>query len=600
MKRTNTAQIALLTLTASCTGQLPGSFRYQQQEEAFSSQQQVNTKIDLLWVVDNSSSMDVSQKALRDKFAGFAKKYLKPYWDIRVAVITTDTYLANPVFQNYMNTTIPGSVNFKSYYLASMVAARAAAVNPATDGKLSTLSLMGVSVTTSVGSAGIFTNGIKYKDLVPGWARGTDYARLLPGIHDGPIAALCTEKLPYFAADDNAAYPLVFGPQCKIRDASDTYTGVAQCLNPTSGTSVTQCVNTVLNDTVHSGKAILLTKPDGIVPDQDAWVQSLIDNFTVNVSVGSAGGGSERGLGSVMEFIDNNESSATAFFRPDSLRGIIFVSDEDDQTMTLPNISAVPTGFSPDTDYGCDMNSLVTANTGKFADPTNFLQNQYKYCCTSGCALKPTTCPVRTVGSLTYSVGVCPDASKLVTVASVKDKLDAFFLQLDGNKYTTPNYFVFAIVATSDTTIQTLQAARYQSDDHLDTMPFYNSSGAVVTQARPRIPAVDKGWRYIEFADAVGNGSMSYDIGSPDYSVLLDSIGTTIIQKKSVFQLTFAPTTKDEMIVKVNHADGTSTIVDHAQYEFSGKTLTITDLPFVLSLKDTDAVVINYQPASLN
>jgi len=40
--------LAAAILATGCTGQLPGSFRYQQKVEVFSTSQQVNTAIDLL------------------------------------------------------------------------------------------------------------------------------------------------------------------------------------------------------------------------------------------------------------------------------------------------------------------------------------------------------------------------------------------------------------------------------------------------------------------------------------------------------------------------------------------------------------------------
>ena len=54
------ASLAGLLAEAGCTGQLPGSFRFAQLEETFSSSQELNTRVDILWVVDNSASMDVS------------------------------------------------------------------------------------------------------------------------------------------------------------------------------------------------------------------------------------------------------------------------------------------------------------------------------------------------------------------------------------------------------------------------------------------------------------------------------------------------------------------------------------------------------------
>ncbi len=135
---------------SNCTTQVPAEFGLAQQQETFSGQTQVqvNTKIDMLWVVDNSSSMDTEQQRLRQGFAAFAEKYMQPTWDIQVAAIPTDLYLASSEFSAYRTI---------------------AAV----------------------------------KGLEPQWA-STDgngnatYALLLPGLHDGPIASSCDPDLPYF------------------------------------------------------------------------------------------------------------------------------------------------------------------------------------------------------------------------------------------------------------------------------------------------------------------------------------------------------------------------------------------------------------------
>src|SRR5438046_3916422 len=90
-----------ILLNEGCTGQLPGAFRLQQASQTFASSQAINTKVDMLWVVDNSASMDPSQKSLRNGFAAFAQKYMQPTWDIQVGIITTDTYLANPRYATF-------------------------------------------------------------------------------------------------------------------------------------------------------------------------------------------------------------------------------------------------------------------------------------------------------------------------------------------------------------------------------------------------------------------------------------------------------------------------------------------------------------------
>ncbi len=52
------------------------------------------TKVDLLWVIDNSQSMVDNQRKLAQAFKAFSDKYLKADRDIRIARITTDAYKA--------------------------------------------------------------------------------------------------------------------------------------------------------------------------------------------------------------------------------------------------------------------------------------------------------------------------------------------------------------------------------------------------------------------------------------------------------------------------------------------------------------------------
>lgn len=611
--------LSLPMLLASCTGQLLDSFRYQQKELAFTSEVEVNTKIDLLWVVDNSSSMDVSQKALREKFAGFTRQYLKPYWDIRIAVITTDTYLANPAFSRYVGTQLSGSVGYKSYHLAGAVSSLVAGgATVSNNSKLAVLSAMGVSIANSpgaAGTAGIFATGFTYGDIFPLLKRGADYARLLPGTHDGPVPGLCFERSPYFLADDNTAtYPLVAGPQCKVRDLSIA-SGPEKCVRPGPGeSSVSQCVNTALNDTVRSGKALIETKPPEGTPGDDAWVQSLVDAFTVNISTGSAGGGSERGFGSVMEFLAVNEAegSPTRFFRSGATHAIIFLSDEDDQTMPLPTPASVATGtvFTPDADYRCDLPSLAASNIvpgdsarDTLAKAQTFVTTTLRYCCAGGsCTLEDTGCPSKTVDGFTYAVGVCADPTKLTEVSQIKSNFDSFFASLEAGGESS--YFVVAITPTSATTIQFLQAARFQSDARLGDMPYFRTlattpvSYSVATSQRVRIQAVDQGTRYLSLVDQVGNGSLALDIGASDYSTLLDSIGLTLVQKKSRFPLDREATSQADMIVKVVHVDGGETRLRDDQYIIDGRSVYVTDTAFVLALASTDRIVVNYQPNS--
>jgi hypothetical protein len=590
---------------SACTGQLLDSFRYQNSAESFKSETEINTKIDLLWVVDNSSSMDIAQKNIREKVAGFTERYLSPNWDIRIGVITTDTYMANPVFENYVSSVVPGSLNFRSKHLNDLIQLRSdLGLTPANDSKLEKLQAMNVSLSGL--TRGAFLSGYRYQDLVPAWGAGSDYARLLPGLRDGPITGLCMERQAYFFAPNLVLNPLIIGPDCGVRDAANR-TGTATCLAPENGQlSVSECVNTTLNDTVRSENPIINTRlPDG-VSDVTAWKQKLVDDFIINLSVGTVGGGSERGLSSIDEFISVNESSETQFFRAGSLRSIIILTDEDDQSLFLPPANNIPVGFDPFTDYQCDLDALVEANADKFIDAETYISSTFAYCCAGdSCRFKNLGCPSKIVDGVEVKVGVCPAENKLQPIEDFKTRWENYFNSLDDHQDTamngeTANYFVVAIAPIKASTISSLREERYESDDRLDDIILYNSLGDLVKTKRIRIPAVDYAERYLLLAEAVGQGSLVLDIGEPDYSVILDHIGKTLIERKSTFELKFEPTQKKDILIKIIRESGQEEIVLESQYEFSGKTLTITDESLVLSLKSTDRLLIDYQPSSLD
>jgi hypothetical protein len=54
----------------------------------------VPRKVDVLWVIDNSGSMASSQNNLANNFQAFINRFQKTNTDFRMAVTTTDTYLA--------------------------------------------------------------------------------------------------------------------------------------------------------------------------------------------------------------------------------------------------------------------------------------------------------------------------------------------------------------------------------------------------------------------------------------------------------------------------------------------------------------------------
>ncbi len=292
---------------------------------------------------------------------------------------------------------------------------------------------------------------------------------------------------------------------------------------------MSQCVNTGLNDTVHSGKSIITTF--GVNSNQ------LINDFLVNATVGIDGHGTEAGINSMLQLLDDNEasSSTTKFFRPDSLRVIIFVSDEEDVSVVYPT-------------------------NGTQVNPRHYL--------TSGSPCQ------KTVDGYTYTISQCinpsltyPAVGSGIPVSAVKSRLDQFFRNLDRNPSGDPNYFITTITALTKASVQ--------------------QSG-------------DQGTRYLQLGQAVGNGSLALEINSTDYSPLLDSIGQVVVQKKGVFVLNREATGEEDMIVKVRHANGSEDVIPSSDYTVSGKTLTITNQDLVLSFTSTDLIVVSYQPRSIN
>jgi hypothetical protein len=618
--------VCSMLLFTRCTQQIPGEFLLQQQNETFSGQTkvQINTKIDMLWVVDNSSSMDVEQAKLRSGFAAFAQKYMQPTWDIHLAVIPTDLYLAAPEFSNYRNTVLSGSNNYVSPTMNVNFVGSTAFPS----------SLSAYSVYNSGASKWELPgSGIILSALNPSWNIGTsstldDNYSLLnstifsSSVHDGPIPGFCNEYVPYF---------LWGATHCNWREESavlaadsglTTYNGqsvttaTANCLNGDSNTgssedinsATAKCVNTIVNNNIHSGNPVISTL--------GANTQSLINNFTINITTGTAGHGSERGMQSVLQLLADNEKSgsSSAFFRKGATRIIIFVTDEEDQTMVAetPAEIAGETGYGPFTHYFCDQASLLASG-----NPAGLVNTSSGFCCNnsscefgtgggnypgtvaSGLSCKFGNAQYKnisgsgdgTLGSSNgsgYTIGICPDPAKLVAVSAIKSQLDSFFLALDGAGATSPNYSVFPIVPLTGASITTLQ-----EDRNYDDTSVLSASG---NNQGLNMWAVDRGDRYIQLGTLVGNGSTALDLASSDYSGVLNSIGEELTTQKGTFTLNRAPTSQEQTIVEVAHGDGSVTVINSSQYSLNGNILTITDINVILSFASTDTIVVNYQP----
>ncbi len=198
--------------------------------------------MDLLWVIDNSFSMEPYQAKLKNGFTDFANRYFIGGRDIRTAAIPTDLWVA-------------GVTNKSS--VRSQLRADPASYGP---------------------------------------NQGACYSFLLPGIHDGPRPEYLNEKGK---------------PQKGLAD-----------LNP-------DCSLNSLLSPRHSGSPILSTLSESGSPVD---LSTLISKFQKNATVGLQGAGSERAFESVFKLLDTNESHPERrFFKPDRIRGIIFLADEHSQ-----------------------------------------------------------------------------------------------------------------------------------------------------------------------------------------------------------------------------------------------------------------------------
>ena len=249
--------------------------------------------------------------------------------------------------------------------------------------------------------------------------------------------------------------------------------------------------------------------------------------------------------------------------------------------MILP--ATPPAGFNPFSNYACDQTTLLSNNAA------NSITGMNGYCCSTPgnhCTFgaSGTSCAPKTVDGYTYTIGICPPVGLLQPVTTFKANLDNFFLNLDSNATTDPGYFIAAIVPLTGASIQALQLTRNQDDINAGSIKY---------------PAVDRGDRYLDLVTQVGNGSLSLDIAASDYSPILDSIGQAILQKRSTFILSRAPTGSEDMIVSIIHLDGGQIAIPSSKISITGRRLMITDYSLVLSFVSTDKITINYQPKAV-
>ena len=89
----------VVTLASGCSK--PATFSLLGTSQNFSqSAAKLNNQIDILWVVDNSGSMDPLQQNLVANFNSFVTRFQALGFDYKMAVTTTDSYLSEPQFKN--------------------------------------------------------------------------------------------------------------------------------------------------------------------------------------------------------------------------------------------------------------------------------------------------------------------------------------------------------------------------------------------------------------------------------------------------------------------------------------------------------------------
>lgn len=92
--------VVLASLAAVACGQSGTTYSMMTQANSFKQANVTNSQIDMLWVVDNSGSMDPLQQNMTTNFNSFMDQFVSKGYDFHLAVTSTDTYLALSQFNN--------------------------------------------------------------------------------------------------------------------------------------------------------------------------------------------------------------------------------------------------------------------------------------------------------------------------------------------------------------------------------------------------------------------------------------------------------------------------------------------------------------------
>src|SRR5205085_9381823 len=74
-----------------------------------------NNQIDILWVVDNSGSMNPYQTNLTNNFSSFINNFQNKGYDFHISVTTSDTFKADPTLSDRKSTRLNSSHSQISY-----------------------------------------------------------------------------------------------------------------------------------------------------------------------------------------------------------------------------------------------------------------------------------------------------------------------------------------------------------------------------------------------------------------------------------------------------------------------------------------------------
>jgi hypothetical protein len=99
-----------VVMLGACGGKLPG-FRVQEKSDSFLQASTTSSEIDMLFVIDNSGSMQDEQDDLADNFETFINEFASRDLDFQIGVISTD----NQTAASWWNRTDPSSPYFNIY-----------------------------------------------------------------------------------------------------------------------------------------------------------------------------------------------------------------------------------------------------------------------------------------------------------------------------------------------------------------------------------------------------------------------------------------------------------------------------------------------------